>query len=180
MSWKHPQAMLARVSVRLEPADFAEPALSRFVQAHLDELAPTAPSESRHALALADLQRPGVRLWVARAGSAIVGTGALAPLEGGHEELKSMRTNPTLRGQGIGTRILVHLLADARRRRIDRISLETGSMDFFAPARALYAKFGFVACAPFGTYTLDPNSSFMTLRLATSPAEAGADGAMLR
>ena len=76
-----------------------------------------------------------------------------------------MRTDPDRRGQGIATRILEHLLQDARGRCIDRISLETGSMEFFTPARLLYAKAGFVLCPPFGSYIEDPNSVFMTKNL---------------
>jgi putative acetyltransferase len=153
------------VTVHIDRADFQDPGLGRFLQAHLDELAPTAPAESRHALDLADLRGPNVRLWVAQEGPDIVGTGALATLEPGHEELKSMRTHPARRGKGIAARLLTHLLADAQSRGVRRVSLETGSMEFFAPARALYGNVGFVLCPPFGAYTNDPNSCYMTLAL---------------
>jgi len=152
-------------SVRIERADFAAPALAEFLQAHLDDIAPTAPAESQHALDLSRLNVPGVRLWVAVSDIAIVGTGALAELDAGHEELKSMRTDPQRRGQGVGRRVLEHLLRDARERDIRRISLETGSQDFFAPARALYTSVGFVFCPPFGSYREDPSSVFMTKQL---------------
>jgi putative acetyltransferase len=98
-------------------------------------------------------------------GASLVGTGALAYLEPGHDELKSMRTDPRVRRAGIARAILDHLLADARHRGVGRISLETGSMEFFAPARALYASAGFEECTPFGYYQDDPNSTFMTLEL---------------
>lgn len=153
------------MSVSIERADFNDPSLGAFLQGHLDELAPTAPAESRHALDPDGLQAPNVRLWVAHDGKGIVGTGALAALAPGHEELKSMRTDPQRRGQGVGARILEQLLHDARGRCIRRISLETGSMEFFAPARALYTKAGFVLCSPFGPYREDPNSVFMTKHL---------------
>ena len=146
-------------------ADFADPALAAFLQAHLDDMEPTAPPESRHALDLDDLQRDGVRLWVARDGDRTIGTAALAHLEADHEELKSMRTDPALRGTGIASRLLAHVLADARWRGVGRVSLETGSMDFFVPARTLYARAGFVPCPPFGSYVDDPNSTFMTMSL---------------
>lgn len=149
----------------IERADFADPSLGAFLQAHLDDLEPTAPAESRHALDLSKLRTADVRLWVALAGEQIVGTGALAALQPGHEELKSMRTDPRRRGQGIATRILEFLEQDARARSVGRLSLETGSMEFFAPARALYAKAGFVFCPPFGSYRQDPNSVFMTKAL---------------
>ncbi len=153
------------MGLEIERADFADPRLVAFLRAHLAELAPTAPPESQHALDLPGLQGPGVRLWVASVDRTIVGTGALAALEPGHEELKSMRTDPARRGQGIATRILEHLLADARGRGVRRVSLETGSTAFFAPARALYRKAGFVPCPPFGSYVDDPNSVFMTRTL---------------
>lgn len=158
------------MSITIERADFCDPALARFLQAHLDDLAPTAPPESRHALDLAALQAPGVRLWVAIAPESglIVGTGALARLRPDHEELKSMRTDPAYRGRGIARRLLGHLLDDARSRGIRRIWLETGSMDFFIPARTLYVSAGFVECPPFGSYIDDPNSTFMTLDLTAA------------
>jgi putative acetyltransferase len=155
----------AAVSVAIQRADFNDPTLGAFLQGHLDELAPTAPAESRHALNPGGLQAPHVALWVAHDDEGIVGTGALAALEPGHEELKSMRTDPQRRGQGVATQLLEHLLHDARCRRIRRISLETGSMEFFAPARALYAKAGFLLCSPFGPYREDPHSVFMTKHL---------------
>lgn len=159
------------MTVRIERADFDAPELVDFLQAHLDDLAPTAPAESRHALDLAALHRPGVRLWVAvdpEHDDVIIGTGALAPVDphtradGAHEEIKSMRTDPAHRGRGIARQILRRLVLDARDRSVRRLSLETGSMDFFAPARALYASEGFVECAPYGAYVADSNSIFMT------------------
>jgi putative acetyltransferase len=154
------------VSVRIERADFGDPALAAFLQAHLDDLAPTAPAESRHALDLTKLQAPYVRLWVMYDEDRILATGALAELEPGHEELKSMRADPTRRREGIGRRMLDHLVDDAAARGVERISLETGSMEFFVPARTLYESAGFTYRGPFGDYVADPNSVFMTRALA--------------
>ena len=146
-------------------ADFANPRFSAFLQAHLDETEPTAPAESRHALDLSALMASHIRVWVAYDGDDLVGTGALASLDPGHEEVKSMRTDPARRGQGVATYVLDGLLDDARRRGVTRVSLETGSMDFFAPARSLYARAGFVSCPPFGSYVADSHSVFMTQSL---------------
>jgi putative acetyltransferase len=151
--------------VTISRADFGDPALAQFLQAHLDDMEPTAPPESRHALDLAALQDEAVRLWVAHTDGRIVGTAALAALEAHHEELKSMRTDPALRGTGIASRMLARVLDDARSRGVERVSLETGSMDFFVPAHRLYAKAGFTPCEPFGSYVADPNSTFMSLDL---------------
>jgi putative acetyltransferase len=145
-------------------ADFTDPALAAFLQAHLDEMEPTAPAESRHALDLEQLQQQHVRVWVAY-DDAILGTGALARIEPGHEEVKSMRTDPASRGRGVARTLLGSMVDDAVVRGVRRISLETGSMGFFAPARALYASVGFVDCGPFGSYAADPHSVYMTLEL---------------
>lgn len=149
-------------------ADFADPALATFLQEHLADMEPTAPPESRHALDLSALQAPDVRLWVATDDDGIVGTAALAGVEPGHEEVKSMRTAPRARGRGVASALLAHVVADAGSRGVDRLSLETGSMEFFAPARALYARAGFEPCEPFGAYVADTNSVFMTMSLRGS------------
>ena len=155
--------------MHISRADFADPRLAVFLQAHLDDMEPTAPPESRHALDLAALQGEGVRLWVGAGADGIVGTVALAAVADEHEELKSMRTDPRARGTGVATRLLAHALDDARTRGIDRVSLETGSMAFFEPARRLYARSGFVPCDPFGSYVDDPLSTFMTRQLGPGP-----------
>ena len=156
--------MVQPMSISIEPAGFDDPALAQFLQAHLDDLEPTAPPESHHALDLESHRLPGFRLWVAVDGG-IVGTGALAEIEPGHAEIKSMRTDPACRGRGVARLLLNHLMDDAQSRGVHRISLETGSMDFFAPARALYSSAGFVTCSPFGAYADDPHSAFMTIDL---------------
>ncbi len=61
--------------------------------------------------------------------------------------------------------MLAHLIAEASAAGLARLSLETGSWDFFIPARALYASHGFRVCQAFEGYRPDPNSVFMTLSL---------------
>lgn len=151
--------------LNISPADFTDPALARFLQEHLDDMQPTAPPESRHALQLSELDRPWVRLWCAHIGGEIVGTVALAVMDDGHEELKSMRTSPHHRGQGIARTLLAEALDDARSRGVGQVSLETGSVDFFSAARSLYRSAGFEQCGPFGTYVEDPNSVYFTIAL---------------
>jgi putative acetyltransferase len=153
------------MTVLIDPADFDHADLREFLQAHLDDMEPTAPQESRHALDLSGLGAPGIRMWVARLDNALVGTVALNSLTATHDELKSMRTDPAARGSGVASALLRHALADARSRGVTRVSLETGSMAFFEPARTLYRKYGFTECDPFGSYRPDPNSTFMALRL---------------
>jgi putative acetyltransferase len=151
--------------IQIHDADFDDIGLLGFLREHLDDIAPSSPAETQHALDVDGLRAPGVRLWTARDGELVVGTVALLPVSEGHEELKSMRTSPARRGEGIATRLLNHALHDARERGISRVSLETGSMEFFAAARAFYHRAGFVECPPFGTYVADPHNVFMTLVL---------------
>ncbi|WP_053351685.1 GNAT family N-acetyltransferase [Leucobacter musarum] len=153
------------MTLRISHADLTDAQLHAFLTAHLADLAPTAPPESRHALDLAALGAPGVQLWVGHRAGVLVATGALSSISADHEELKSMRTDPAVRGEGIASAMLAHLIADARSRGVERLSLETGSVGFFTPARRLYASAGFVPCGPFGSYVADPNSVFMTVEL---------------
>src|SRR5438270_13889208 len=102
-----------------------------------------------------------------------MGCGAIKELDAHHGEIKSMRTVYLYQRKGVAARLMRHILAEAQRRSYDRLSLETGSMDAFAPARSLYARFGFEPCGPFADYVEDPYSVFMTkdLRRGTSPPE---------
>jgi len=90
---------------------------------------------------------------------------ALKDLGGGHVELKSMRTATAARRRGVGAAMLDHVVAAARERGHTRVSLETGTEDYFAPARTLYGTRGFTECPPFEGYVLDPHSVFLTLAL---------------
>lgn len=153
------------MTLLIQAADFDDPALIIFLESHLADMAPHSPAESQHALDVEALKKPSVRLWVAWNEQQIAGTCALTALTPGHEELKSMRTAPEFRGQGVASQLLGHVLADAKARKVTMLSLETGSMEFFAPARALYAKNGFRKCPPFGPYREDPHSVYMNREL---------------
>src|ERR687893_215778 len=126
--------------------------------------AETAPG-SAHALDLSGLRSPDVTFWSAWEGDALAGVGALRRLSADHGEVKSMHTAEGMRRRGVGATILRHIIAWAQARGMSRLSLETGSWPYFEPARALYARHGFVECPPFGDYRPDPNSVFMTLIL---------------
>jgi putative acetyltransferase len=124
-----------------------------------------SPPEDVHALDTDGLLDPAVTFFSARRQRELVAIGALKELDQKHGELKSMHTVASERGQGLGTSMVEHLLEVARRRGYRRVSLETGTMDAFASARRLYARSGFTPCAPFGDYTVSPNSVCMTLQL---------------
>jgi putative acetyltransferase len=124
-----------------------------------------SPPESIHALDLEALRQPEITFWTIWEGGELLGCGALKELDSRHAEIKSMRTaSPHLR-KGVAKNLLQHILEEARRRGYIRLSLETGSMAAFEPARQLYAKFGFAYCEPFADYVEDPYSVFMTKEL---------------
>ena len=132
---------------------------------HVEFCRASSPPESTHVLDLDGLRVPEITFWSVWDGPDLVGCGALKQLDPSHGEIKSMHTAAKHRGRGVGLAVLEQILAEARARGYRRLSLETGSMAAFAPARALYSGFGFEECPPFGSYKLDPNSVFMTLEL---------------
>ena len=155
-------------TIRLD--DLSDPRIAEFMNEHLADMRATSPPESVHALDLDRLRQPDIRffsLWLGEgtSGEQLVGTGAIKRLSAEHGELKSMRTRASVRRQGLGRRLLQHLLTEARSMGLKRLSLETGTEPFFAPASALYEAHGFVDCAPFADYRLDPHSRYMTLAL---------------
>ena len=125
---------------------------------------------SAHALDLDGLRAPDVTFWSAWEDDQVVGVGALRRLSLDHGEVKSMHTAEAARGRGVGSALLLQIIATARARGMTRLSLETGSWSYFLPARALYARHGFVECGPFGDYREDPNSVFMTLGIGSYDA----------
>jgi putative acetyltransferase len=147
--------------------DLSGPEVAALLREHLESVALHSPPESVHALDLDELRAPEVSFWGAWQGSELVGCGALLELDASHGELKSMRTASAHLRKGVAAALLEHMLHVARERGYRRLSLETGSQEAFAPARALYARFGFESCGPFADYVLDPNSAFMTRALET-------------
>lgn len=135
------------------------------LERHLAFAHATTPVEDVHALGVDGLLAPDVSLFACRRHGVLLGVGALRTLDAEHGELKSMHTLVTSRGQGVGRAMVGHLLGVARDRGYRRVSLETGTMEAFAPARALYRSVGFEPCEPFGDYWVSPNSTCMTLVL---------------
>lgn len=145
--------------------DPARPDVRALLEEHLRNMYELSPPESVHALDIQALQGPEITFWTVRDGDLLLGCGALKELDAIHGEIKSMRTPNHLRRRGAGRAVLAHLISVARERGYRRLSLETGSMESFAPAQRLYESFGFVPCPPFADYRLDPYSLFMTLSL---------------
>ncbi|EGU59874.1 acetyltransferase [Vibrio nigripulchritudo ATCC 27043] len=132
---------------------------------HLEDMYATSPPESVHALDLDALKKPDITFWSAWDEGELLGCAALKQLDETHAEIKSMRTARTARNRGVASQLLKHVLNVANERNYSRLSLETGSMEFFKPARTLYEKHGFEYCPPFADYQPDPNSEFMTIQL---------------
>jgi putative acetyltransferase len=145
--------------------DLTGPEIQQLLREHLADMRRTSPPESVHALDLDGLRKPEITFWTAWNGSELLGCGALKELSAQHGEIKSMRTVSAHRHEGVASSLLSRILEEASRRNYKRVSLETGSMGFFAPARSLYAKFGFKKCGPFADYVEDSNSVYMTREL---------------
>ncbi|BDR20439.1 GNAT family N-acetyltransferase [Vibrio sp. STUT-A16] len=151
--------------MRIEIDNLERPQVLALLEEHLQDMYATSPPESVHALDVSKLKLPSITFWTGWDGEQLLGCVAMSQLEDGHAELKSMRTTPSARKQGVASRLLNHVVEQAKHQGIQRLSLETGSMAFFEPAHRLYEKHGFAYCEQFGDYQPDPNSRFMTLAL---------------
>ncbi|MEO1304298.1 MAG: GNAT family N-acetyltransferase [Pseudomonadota bacterium] len=153
------------MSLQIRPANLETPEFHALIETHAELMLSLSPPGSCHFLPMDGLRDPAVTVWEMRDGDRLVGCGGLKELSETDGEVKSMHTLQSERGRGLGRKMLEHVLAEARARNYQRISLETGSMDGFAPSRQLYQSRGFEICPPFGDYVEDPHSVFMTLRL---------------
>ncbi|RDL44392.1 GNAT family N-acetyltransferase [Marinomonas piezotolerans] len=138
----------------------------KLLEEHLADMYATSPPESVHALDVNELKSPDITFFSAWSDGALQGCLAIKQLTPQHIELKSMRTSSSSRKSGVATKLLAHALNVAIDKGYQKVSLETGTQDFFRPARNLYEKFGFSYCDPFSDYELDPHSYFMTRELA--------------
>ncbi|MEP0911007.1 GNAT family N-acetyltransferase [Leptolyngbya sp. GB1-A1] len=145
--------------------DLTGKAIADLLREHLENMYEITPPESVHALDLEALRSPDITFWAAWEGNELLGCGALKELDPRSGEIKSMRTANIHRRKGVASKILEHIIQEAKRRGYDRLNLETGSFPEFAPARALYTRYGFEYRGPFADYIDDPNNVFMTKKL---------------
>lgn len=150
---------------QIRSGDLTDPRIIALLELHLDGARANSPPGSVHALDLSGLQGPGLSFWAMWDGDDVVGMGALKMLDADHGEVKSMHTARAVRGRGAGTQMLRHIIAEARARGLKRLSLETGTPEYFHPAHVLYRQHGFVDCPPFGPYVADGFSLCMTREL---------------
>lgn len=146
--------------------DLSDPTVLALISTHLDFAARFTPAGSGHALDVAALKAPDMTFWVARTADTPVGCVALKGLDDIHGEVKSLHVLAPYRGQGIARALMADLEQEARARGLQRLSLETGKGEGFAPSRQLYEMLGFKPCAPFGDYASDAFSHCMNKRIS--------------
>ena len=145
--------------------DLSGSEIQELLQEHLQSALLHSPPESVHALDIEGLRKPEITFWTVWENGELLGCGALKELDSQDGEIKSMRTASSHLRKGVARSLLAYILEEARRRGYKRLSLETGSMEAFAPARQLYSTFSFDYCGPFADYVEDPYSVFMTRAL---------------
>lgn len=152
-------------NIVLRVDDLSGPEIRALIARHLSGMHENSPPESVHALDVERLKDPAITFWSAWMDGELAGCGALKRLDAERGEIKSMRVADKFLGKGVGRAVLEHIIAEAGRRSMKSLWLETGSTDDFRPALGLYASAGFKRCGPFEDYADDPFSVFMTRKL---------------
>ena len=142
--------------------NFDHPEVNELLIKHFIELRAASPEGSAHVLDIPGLKVPSIKFWSLWENSKLVGCGALKFLEKEHGEFKSIRIHNNFRKKGNGIKVINHLISEAKKLDISRLSIETGAGDFFIPARKLFKKCGFKPCKPFAHYKEDINSVYLT------------------
>ena len=148
--------------MRIVEDDLSGVAIRGLLEVHFAGMLANSPADSCHFLDFEGLKAPGVTFWSIWDGDQLAGCGALKQHDGMLGEIKSMRTHADHLRKGAAAQMLAHIITVAKQRGLSRLSLETGSAPAFAPAIALYRRYGFVDCPPFADYGPDPFSLFMT------------------
>jgi len=142
--------------------NFDNPEVNELLVKHFVELRAASPEGSAHVLDIPGLKVPSIKFWSLWYENKLIGCGALKFLDNGHGEFKSIRIHDNFRKQGHGVNVINHLIKEAKKLKIRRLSIETGAGDFFIPARRLFKKTGFIVCEPFAHYKKDVNSVYLT------------------
>tara|TARA_Y100000590_G_scaffold360811_1_gene417245 strand:+ start:1648 stop:2103 length:456 start_codon:yes stop_codon:yes gene_type:complete len=145
--------------------NFDHPKVNELLIKHFIELRSVSPEGSAHVLDINGLKITSMKFWSLWDNSELIGCGALKFLNKEHGEFKSIRVADKFRGKGMGEKIISHLIDQAKKIGIKKISIETGAGEFFSPARKLFSKFGFKICKPFAHYKEDPNSCYFDLEI---------------
>ena len=143
--------------------NFDNPEVHELLTKHFIELRSVSPEGSAHVLDINGLRDPSIKFWSLWENETLIGSGALKFLDIEHGEFKSIRVSDKFRNQGNGIKVINHLINEAKKLNIKRLSLETGAGKFFIIARKLFNKSGFKTCKPFSHYKNDINSIYMTM-----------------
>ena len=146
-------------------SNFENSEVNKLLQNHFTELRSVSPMGSTHVLDIEGLKSESIKFWSLWENNELIGCGALKFLEKNHGEFKSIRVADQFRKKGSGERIINHLIVEAKKLNILKLSIETGAGEFFLPARSLFSKFGFKKCPPFANYKDDPNSCYYSIDL---------------
>ncbi len=147
--------------------NFDDPKVHELLTKHFIELRAASPVGSAHVLDIPGLKVPSIKFWSLYNNDQLLGCGALKFLDKGHGEFKSIRIHDNFRKKGYGVIVINHLISEAKKLDIKKLSIETGAGDFFIPARKLFKSCGFEPCEPFAHYKEDINSVYLTKLIAT-------------
>ena len=142
--------------------NFEHPEVNELLTKHFIELRAASPEGSAHVLDITGLKDPSIKFWSLWEDQKLMGCGALKFLDKNHGEFKSIRVHDNFRNKGNGIKVINHLIKEAEKLHIKRLSIETGAGKFFEPARKLFDKCNFEPCAPFAHYKEDKNSIYLT------------------
>jgi|TARA_B110000027_G_C15863024_1_gene187810 putative acetyltransferase len=148
--------------------NFDNPEVNELLTKHFIELRKASPEGSAHVLDIPGLKIPSIKFWSFWQNNMLMGCGALKFLDKEHGEFKSIRVHDNFRRKGNGINVINHLINEAKKLHIKKLSLETGAGDFFKSARKLFKQCGFETCKPFAHYKEDINSVYLTLSLKNS------------
>ena len=148
--------------------NFDNPKVHELLSKHFVELRAASPEGSAHVLDITGLKVSSIKFWSLWQDENLIGCGALKFLDEGHGELKSIRIHDNFRNKGYGINVINHLINEAKKLKIKKLSIETGAGDFFLPARKLFKKCKFEECQPFAHYKEDVNSVYLTKIIDTN------------
>ncbi|MDB2651929.1 GNAT family N-acetyltransferase [Candidatus Pelagibacter bacterium] len=142
--------------------NFDNPEVHELLTKHFVELRAASPEGSTHVLDIPGLKDKSIKFWSLWQDEMLMGCGALKFLEKDHGEFKSIRIHDNFRRMGNGVNVINHLINEAKKLNIKKISIETGAGEFFKPARKLFKQCDFEICDPFAHYIEDVNSVYLT------------------
>ncbi|MCU0820639.1 MAG: GNAT family N-acetyltransferase [Beijerinckiaceae bacterium] len=153
------------MAFEIRPGDFSDPRVIALLEHHYAENRAVSPPESCHVLDYSAMQVPEITFFTLWEGETLLGMGALKQMDAEEGEVKAMRTIPEAKRRGVASAVVMRVISEAKALGLKRLYLETGSFEYFRPARELYLRHGFRECPPFAGYASDPNSTFMMLDL---------------